>query len=93
MKAGTYSTQKQEELDQEEQEGFTTYLANYEEEAFEYPSRETILDELVGQHQLIVNERKKIQEAEAENARLREEAAGKPGASTVKKEEEDKSSR
>ena len=93
LKAGTYSTQKQEELDREEQDEFTTSLDNYDEEVFEYPSKETILEELAVQHQLIVNERRKILEAEAENATLWEEAAGKPGASTVEKEEEDKSNR
>ncbi|KAG6991062.1 hypothetical protein G7Y79_00058g091560 [Physcia stellaris] len=86
LKAGTYSIRKRKDLDQEEQEEFTTSLDNYDKEVFEYPSKETMLDELEEQHQLIVNQRKNVQEAETENARLREEATGKPGAGTVEKE-------
>ena len=103
LKAGTYSKQKQEELDREEQDEFSTYVNSYDEKVFQFLSREVILKDLESQHQLIDGERKKIRDAEKENARLQKEAAEKlsagivkegeatekASAATIKKEEED----
>ena len=83
LRAGTLTTLKQQELDRHERAEMAR-SEDYDEELYEYTSKEEALEELLGQHKLVVETREKVRKAEREMAEVvAQQAAARDASSTA----------